>query len=149
MRPSVKKQSWRTCAICLRVGIGISVPESVIVHHCFPCFENWHEKKTSSVLCSFWGGVESNHEINTAGGSGTHVLCCSVMANSLWPHGPYPARLLCPWDFPAENTRVGCHFLLQGNLPDPGIELASRVSCLGRQIFFFFFLTTSTTGEAI
>ena len=22
-------------------------------------------------------------------------------------------RLLCPWDFPGKNTRVGCHFLLQ------------------------------------
>ena len=22
-------------------------------------------------------------------------------------------RLLCPWDFPGENTGVGCHFLLQ------------------------------------
>ena len=24
-----------------------------------------------------------------------------------------PARLLCPWDFPGKNTRVGCHFFLQ------------------------------------
>ena len=23
-------------------------------------------------------------------------------------------RLLCPWGFPGKNTRVGCHFLLQG-----------------------------------
>ena len=23
-------------------------------------------------------------------------------------------RLLCPWDFPGKNTRVGCGFLLQG-----------------------------------
>ena len=37
-------------------------------------------------------------------------------------HGLKPARLLCPWDSPRKNTRVGCHFLLQGNLPDPGIE---------------------------
>ena len=29
-------------------------------------------------------------------------------------------------DFPGKNSRqVGCHFLLQGNLPDPGIELTS------------------------
>ena len=26
----------------------------------------------------------------------------------------WPARLLCPWDFPGKNTGVGCHFLLQG-----------------------------------
>ena len=27
-----------------------------------------------------------------------------------------------PWDFPGKNSGLGCHFLLQGNLPDPGIE---------------------------
>ena len=27
-----------------------------------------------------------------------------------------------PWDSPGKNTAVGCHFLLQGNLPNPGIE---------------------------
>ena len=27
--------------------------------------------------------------------------------------------------FPGKNTGVGCHFLLQGNLPDPGIEVGS------------------------
>ena len=24
---------------------------------------------------------------------------------------------LCPWDFPGKNTRMGCHFLLQGIFP--------------------------------
>ena len=24
---------------------------------------------------------------------------------------------LCPWDFPGKDTRVGCHFLLQGTFP--------------------------------
>jgi len=38
-------------------------------------------------------------------------------------HGP---RLLCPWGFPTRKTGMSCHFLLWGNLPDPGIELASR-----------------------
>ena len=27
-----------------------------------------------------------------------------------------------PWDFPGKSTGVGCHFLLQGDLPNPGIE---------------------------
>ena len=31
----------------------------------------------------------------------------------------WPARLLCPWDSPGKNTGVGCHALLQGDLPDP------------------------------
>ena len=38
---------------------------------------------------------------------------CSVMANSLQPHGLEPAKFLCPWDYPGKSTRVGCHFLLQ------------------------------------
>ena len=43
-------------------------------------------------------------------------------------YDPIPSRLLCPWGFSSKNTRVGCHFLLQGNLPDPGIEPMSLVS---------------------
>ena len=35
---------------------------------------------------------------------------CSVMPDSLQPHRP--TRLPYPWDFPGENTTVGCHFLL-------------------------------------
>ena len=31
-------------------------------------------------------------------------------------------RPLRPWDSPGKNIGVGCHFLLQGNLPYPGIE---------------------------
>ena len=37
----------------------------------------------------------------------------SVMSNSLWPHGLYPARLLCPWGSSGKTTGVGCRFLLQ------------------------------------
>ena len=40
-------------------------------------------------------------------------LVTSVVSNSLQPHGPWPARLLCPWDSPGKNTGVGCPFLLQ------------------------------------
>ena len=29
---------------------------------------------------------------------------------------------LCPWDFPGKNTRVGCHFLLQGIFPIQGLN---------------------------
>ena len=35
--------------------------------------------------------------------------------------GLKPARLLCPWDSPGKNTRVGCHTSSR-NLPDPGTE---------------------------
>ena len=32
----------------------------------------------------------------------------------------YPARLLCPWDFPGKNTGVGCLFLFQGSFLTQG-----------------------------
>ena len=41
-------------------------------------------------------------------------LVASVVSDSLWPPGPWPARLLCPWDSPGKNTGVGCQNLLQG-----------------------------------
>ena len=44
------------------------------------------------------------------------------LSNYLWPHGLWPTRLLRLQDFPGKNAEVGCYFLLQGNLPDPGIE---------------------------
>ena len=48
-----------------------------------------------------------------------------TLSDSLQPHALQPARLLSPWDSPGRNTRVGCHFLLQGNLPDSRIESVS------------------------
>ena len=41
-------------------------------------------------------------------------LVASVISDSLRPHGPWPTRLLCPWNFPSKNTGVGWHFLLHG-----------------------------------
>ena len=43
-----------------------------------------------------------------------------VVSDSLRPHGLYPTRLLCPWDFPGNSTGVDCHFLLQGIFPTQG-----------------------------
>ena len=39
------------------------------------------------------------------------------MSDSLQPHGLYS-----PWNSPGQNTGVGSLSLLQGNLPNPGIE---------------------------
>ena len=47
-------------------------------------------------------------------------VSCSVMSDSLRSCELYLARLLCPWDFPGKNTKVGCHFLLQGIFPTQG-----------------------------
>ena len=41
----------------------------------------------------------------------------------LHSHGLQPKRLLCLWDFPGKNTRVGCHLLLQEIFPTQGLNL--------------------------
>ena len=51
-----------------------------------------------------------------------YVLSCSVMSNSLQPHGLQPARLFCPWGSPDKNIRMGCHTLLQGIFPTQGLN---------------------------
>ena len=66
----------------------------------------------------------------------------SVMFNSLTPWTI--ASFLCPWNSPDKNTRAGCHALLQGNLPDPGIKPVSVTSPALAGVFF----TTSATWEA-
>ena len=48
------------------------------------------------------------------------VCVCLVVSDSLQSHGLQPTRLLCPWNFPGKNTRVGCHFFLQGIFPTQG-----------------------------
>ena len=34
------------------------------------------------------------------------VLSCSVMSDSLWPHGVQPTRLLCPWNLILEQGAI-------------------------------------------
>ena len=46
----------------------------------------------------------------------------SVMSGSLRSHGPHPTRLLCPWNFPGKNARVGCHCSPARALPNPRIK---------------------------
>ena len=42
------------------------------------------------------------------------------MSDSSLPHRLQPNQAPPSMDFPGKGTVVGCHFLLQGNLPDPG-----------------------------
>ena len=51
--------------------------------------------------------------------------CCvsySVMFDALRPHGQQPTTLLCPWDSPGENSRLGSHSLLQGIFLTQGLN---------------------------
>ena len=57
--------------------------------------------------------------------SAQNIVCesCSVMSDSLWPHGQQPTRLLCAWGSPGKSTRVGSHSLLQKIFPTQGSNL--------------------------
>ena len=45
------------------------------------------------------------------------------MSHFLQPHGLYPTRFPCSWDFPGKNTGVSCHFLLQVIVLIQGLKL--------------------------
>ena len=49
-------------------------------------------------------------------------VSCSLICDSLRPHGLQPTRLCCPWDIPGKNIGVGCYFLLQGIFPAKGLN---------------------------
>ena len=59
------------------------------------------------------------------------VLNCSIMSNSLWPHGLQFATLLCPWGFSRQEywSQLPCPPL--GHLPNPGIEPRSPALQVG------------------
>ena len=57
----------------------------------------------------------------------------SVMSNSVWPHGPKPARLLCPQGFSKKDYLSGWPFPSPGIFLTPGSKL-SLLSC--RQILY-------------
>ena len=63
-------------------------------------------------------------------------FCCKYSVTqsclTLWPHGLLPTRLLCPPDFLGQNTRVGCHFLLQEMFLTQG---PTHVSCTAGKFF--------------
>ena len=70
--------------------------------------------------------TSSLHSYTVSWPQGLFSACmhvCSVMSNSLQPHGLSPARLLCPWDSPGKNTTVGSHSLLQKIFPTQGSNL--------------------------
>ena len=56
-----------------------------------------------------------------------YAVCYAKMLQScltlLQPHGLWPTRLHCQWDFSGKNTGVGCHALLQGIFPTQGSNL--------------------------
>ena len=77
--------------------------------------EWWPMKLESSLF--FWILPTHVHHAHSLG-------CVQLFAT----HGLQPASIFCPWDSPGKNTGMGCHFLLQGNLPNSGTEPAFPAS---------------------
>ena len=55
-------------------------------------------------------------------------VSCSVISDSMRPHGLLLTKLLCPWNSPGKNTGVGYHVLLQGIFPTQGLNLGSYIA---------------------
>ena len=54
------------------------------------------------------------------------LLNCSVVSDSLWPHGLQPARLCCLWGFSSQEYWSGLPCPSPGDLPNPGFLNCSR-----------------------
>ena len=76
-----------------------------------------------------------------------HAKAVSVVSDSLRPNGLQPTRLLCPWDSPGKNTRVGFHALLQGTFPVHKVN-PGGLSLLRSQILYSWQLLESP-AEAV
>ena len=50
------------------------------------------------------------------------VLSCSVVSDSLRPHGLQPSRLLCPWGLSRQEYWSGLPCPPPGDRPNPGIK---------------------------
>ena len=83
------------------------------------------------LVCEYWASLSFWDKLPELWGV-TLFICvcvCVCVLSCVWLFvAPWTvARHLCPWDLPGKNTGVGCHFLLQGNLPSPGTEPTSLV----------------------
>ena len=72
------------------------------------------------------------------------VLRCSVLSNSLWPHGLQLTSLLCPLGFSRQEYWSGLPCPPPRNLPDPEMEPTSLTSSALAGRFFI----ASATWEA-
>ena len=77
------------------------------------------------VACSPMSGSVTNPPLLSLWVPVTGFRACVWSLSHVWllqPQGLQPTRLLCPWDFPGENTRMGFHFLFQEIIPTQGLS---------------------------
>ena len=82
------------------------------------------------------------------------VLVTNICLTLCDPMDCSPTRLFSPWDFPGNNTGVGCHALLQGIFPTQGSNLgllhcrwilyclSHQVRYLKRSIYIYTYIYT-------
>ena len=74
---------------------------------------------TGSEVCSHYLNLQFHHmlcvTLEVKWSELKVAQSCPTLCNC--SHGPQPARLLCPWNYPGKKTGVGCHSLLQGIFP--------------------------------
>ena len=76
------------------------------------------------------------------GGNNMHAY--SVISNSLWSHGPWPIRLLCPWDwFSRQEDWSGLPCPPPVDLPNPGIKRLLN----GRRILYHWDIWEALGGS--
>ena len=73
-----------------------------------------HNLVTKQQQLMYWLGHRSNLNVHQEE-SESERESCSVVSNSLWPHG-----LCSPWNSPGHDTGVGSLSLLQGIFPTQG-----------------------------
>ena len=73
-------------------------------------------------VLAVWGWLSS---VGISSGCVCVCVCAfSVVSDSLQPSRLWPSRLLCPWNFPGKNTRVGwLPFVPLGIFPTQGLNL--------------------------
>ena len=80
----------------------------------------------SKCFCCLWFLSSASYSFLSTGLLPLCVCLVTQLCLTLCkPHGLYPTRLLCPWDCPGKNTRVGFHSLLQSifltQVSNPGL----------------------------
>ena len=105
-----------------------------------------------STFVGAWIKQQNYRKTSTSASLTSLNICVGMHAKSLQScltlsqaHELQSARLLCPWDSPGKNTRMGYHALLQGNLSNPGIKHMSLMSPVLAGEFF----TTSANWECV
>ena len=103
------------------------------------CPRNWHKRAEDSsfwFLLNFcWSIVDLQYCISLRCTAKwfIYVLSCSIMSNSLWPHGLQPTRLLCPWGFSRHEYESGlpCSPSARGSSQthgsNPGLQLCRQI----------------------